>query len=88
MAFPKLRVTVVSSHQCLGTSHHNVMYVQSSRAPSLQPSLAARGSSYYSVTHVQTHRCCRVHQQSVISLEILESPFFKKTWFLAHLELL
>jgi len=28
------------------------------------------------------------HQQSVISLEILESPFFKKRWFLEHLELI
>ena len=35
MAFPKPRVTVVSSHQCSGTSHHNVTYVRSPRAPSL-----------------------------------------------------
>jgi len=28
------------------------------------------------------------HQQSIISLEILESPFFKKRWFLEHLELI
>jgi len=30
----------------------------------------------------------QLHQQSVISLEILESPFFKKRWFLEHLELI
>jgi len=29
-----------------------------------------------------------IYQQSVISLEILESPFFKKRWFLEHLELI
>jgi len=28
------------------------------------------------------------HQQSIISLEILESPFLKKRWFLEHLELI
>ena len=31
---------------------------------------------------------CHPHQQSVISLEILESPFLKKIWFLEHLELI
>jgi len=38
----------------------------------------------------QTHldHEAQAHQQSIISLEILESPFLKKRWFLEHLELI